>query len=369
MSNTIKNIVVSVCFLLLLFGFAVANLLCPDTEISQSERRHLAQAPTFNWETVMDGSFMENLDSYSLDQFVLRDSFRTLKAFTRFSLLQQKDNNGIFIAQGHIGKLEYPLNEDSLAHAAERFQWICQTYLPSQNLYYAIIPDKSYVLAPANGYPHLDYDRLVAYFQENLDGMTYIDLFPYLSADDYYRTDGHWRQEKILDIAQLLLDSMGTPNALTLSLADYRQETFSPFYGVYFGQSALPIPADTIYYLVNDQLLGLHSYNYETEQTAPIYDLGKTQGMDPYDLFLSGATPIIEIENPKATSRRELYIFRDSFASSLAPLLMNSYAKITLIDIRYIAPNLLGDYIEFTPGADALFLYSTTLLNQSGVLK
>lgn len=367
MSNTLKNIVVSACFLLLLFGFALANLLCPDAEISQSERRHLAQTPSLNWETMLDGSFMEKLDDYSLDQFVLRDTFRGLKAFTRFSLLQQKDNNGIFIAQGHIGKLEYPLNEASLAHAAERFQWICQTYLPSQNLYYAIIPDKSYVLAPANGYPHLDYDQLVAYFKKNLGEMTYIDLFPYLSVDDYYRTDGHWRQERILDIAQLLLESMGAPQALALT--DYRQDTFGPFYGVYFGQSALPMPADTIHYLVNDQLLSLHSYNYETEQTAPIYDLEKSQGMDPYELFLSGATPIIEIENPKAATERELYIFRDSFASSLAPLFVNSYAKITLIDIRYIAPSLLGDYIEFASGADALFLYSTTLLNQSGALK
>ena len=32
---------------------------------------------------------------------------------------------------------------------------------------------------------------------------------------------------------------------------------------------------------------------------------------------------------------RELVIFRDSFASSLAPLLMEQYAKITLVDIRY----------------------------------
>ena len=65
---------------------------------------------------------------------------------------------------------------------------------------------------------------------------------------------------------------------------------------------------------------------------------------------------------------RELVIFRDSFASSLAPLLIEYYSKITLIDIRYISSNEYLKLIEFN-NQDILFLYSTLLVNNSGTLK
>ena len=61
-------------------------------------------------------------------------------------------------------------------------------------------------------------------------------------------------------------------------------------------------------------------------------------------------------------------IFRDSFGSSLAPLLIEDYAKITLVDIRYIQSGFLGQFIEFD-GQDVLFIYGTTILNDSSLLK
>ena len=110
------------------------------------------------------------------------------------------------------------------------------------------------------------------------------------------------------------------------------------------------------------------SYNAETELYGPVYDLEKLDGRDPYDVYLSGAVPLLVIENPTAATDRELVIFRDSFASSLAPLLLEGYAKITLIDIRYINSSLIGNYISFS-NQDVLFLYNTLILNSSEMLK
>ena len=42
------------------------------------------------------------------------------------------------------------------------------------------------------------------------------------------------------------------------------------------------------------------------------------------------------IYNENSFNDKELIIFRDSFASSLTPLLIKYYSKITLIDNRYI---------------------------------
>ena len=94
----------------------------------------------------------------------------------------------------------------------------------------------------------------------------------------------------------------------------------------------------------------------------------KTTSPDLYDVFLSGAQPLLAIENPHGDRERELVIFRDSYGSSLAPLLLQSYSKVTLVDIRYMSPDQVGDYVTFQ-NQDVLFLYSTLILNSGRSLK
>ena len=50
------------------------------------------------------------------------------------------------------------------------------------------------------------------------------------------------------------------------------------------------------------------------------------------------------------------------------PLLAEGYARITLVDIRYVAPERLGMWLTFD-NQDVLFLYSTPVLNNSETLK
>ena len=140
------------------------------------------------------------------------------------------------------------------------------------------------------------------------------------------------------------------------------------FYGVYCGQSALPLAPDTLRYLTSETLLGCTVYDYETDSTGPVYDLPALEGEDPYSVFLSGSKSLLTITNPSADTDRELVIFRDSFASSLAPLLTSAYAKITLVDIRYVQPERLGRWLTFD-SQDVLFLYSVSVLNHSETLK
>ena len=77
---------------------------------------------------------------------------------------------------------------------------------------------------------------------------------------------------------------------------------------------------------------------------------------------------LLTVECPNARTDRELVVFRDSFASSLAPLLLEGYSRVTLVDIRYLSPTQLGRYLTFTD-QDVLFLYSTGVLNNSSTLK
>ena len=56
------------------------------------------------------------------------------------------------------------------------------------------------------------------------------------------------------------------------------------------------------------------------------------------------------------------------FGSSITPLLMEYYSRITVVDIRYMASSLLDQYVDFTD-ADVLFLYCTSMFNAGATLK
>ncbi|MCH5321534.1 MAG: hypothetical protein J1E36_07200 [Eubacterium sp.] len=366
MSVKLKNISLVVMTAVFLCGFLLWGILKPTDAESVSERRPLAAFPAINSGSVLSGEFMTGFEKYTLDQFPMRNQFRTVKAVTAFHVLGQKDNNDIYIKDGFVSKLDYPLNTGSIEYAAFRFKFVYDTYMADKDMkvYLSVIPDKNYFMAEKNGYPSLNYEKFISDMIGHMDFAEYIDITQLLEMSDYYSTDTHWRQEKITDVAQHLAAEMG----VSLSGEYTVNKVDTPFYGVYYGQSGLPLPADDMYYLNNDILKNCKVYDFETSEYIPLYDMEKIKGNDPYEMFLSGSKSLLTVENSNASTDKELIVFRDSFGSSIAPLLAQGYAKVTLVDIRYISPNMLGSFIDFT-NQDVLFLYSTGVLNNSITIK
>lgn len=277
-----------------------------------------------------------------------------------------RDTNGVYVVDGYAARLEYPLNEKLINYAAKRFRYLYDEYLSGKcdNIFVTVVPDKNYFLAEKNGYPALDYKELTDKLTAQMDYAKYLDIFPMLELSDYYFTDTHWKQEKIVDIAAFLAKEMG----VTLS-AEYTENTVDgDFYGVHCRQADITIDPDKLIYLDNQILRDCKVLDGETNKYIEVYNLEQATSDDPYEIFLSGAKSLLTIENPNAATDKELVIFRDSFASSIAPLFAEGYSKITLVDIRYLAPQLLGRFVEFS-GQDVLFLYSAPVLNNSSTLK
>ena len=361
-----------------LFGFALLAALWlalilgawfgPTHDISDSERRKLAQMPEITVENILSGKFMTKFEDFTLDQFPLRDTFRQLKARFHYNVLRQGDNNNIYVADGYAAKLEYPLNETSVSSAMEKFDSLYETYLAGTNcnIFASIVPDKGLYLAEANGYPAMDYNTLFSTVASSMDWAQFVDVSDLLTVSDYYRTDTHWRQERLHSVAKCICEAMGVSGFAAEELTQTAVER--PFYGVYYGQAALPMEPETMYYLTGEVLENCTVYNFETGKTTAVYDMEKLRSRDLYDIYLSGAAALLEITNPAADSGKELVVFRDSFGSSLIPLLLKDYAKITVVDTRYIAPQLLEQYLQFE-NQDVLFLYSSLILNSSSALK
>ena len=81
------------------------------------------------------------------------------------------------------------------------------------------------------------------------------------------------------------------------------------------------------------------------------------------------ATALLTLENSSNTSGKELIMFRDSFGSSLAPLLIEKYSKITMVDLRYIGSKYLESVLNLSGNEDVLFIYSNVIINNSFTLK
>lgn len=364
-----------ILLLIYVLGTVSALVIYPKQTYSAAERRRLADKPVLSLESVYDGSFADRFETYLLDHFPFRETFRELKAQFACNVLLQKENNGIYIADGHASKLEYPLNETGVKKTVEMIRSLKETCFPKNRVFYTVIPDKNYFLAEKNGYPHMDYERLLALLDKDLSGeMQYIDIIPALTIDSYYKTDTHWRQECIGGVVELLYAGLGCEKT-DFDINAYGQNKIENFYGVYRGQAALPFSAEEIIYLTDEIINHAEVYDAESDSIKRIYQtelLSNGKSLDAYDIYLGGARAVLTIKNPSfdASSKGEkrLILFRDSFGGSLAPLLLEQYSEIVLVDLRYISAGRIREYVDFKD-ADILFAYNTLIWNNGSILK
>ena len=306
MKDKLKYIITIVLSAAIIFGFSGWFLLKAPAEYSESERRALKLLPDFSIEAVLSGKYMSEFEDASPDQFPLRDLFRSIKAYASEYLFFRMDNNKIFQADGHLSKLEYPMKDAMIDYAGEKFSYIYENYLKGTDakLYLSVVPDKNCFIAEDNGYLSLDYNKFAEKMSEKTPFAQYIDVKPLLSAEDYYTTDTHWKQESITDIALKLLESMGTSGK-----GEYKENVIDkPFYGVYYHQSGLKVPTDKLVYLTNDVIDSAVVTNYDTGKAVskPVYDMTKLDTPDLYEIFLSGTVAVSVMENTKAEEKREL---------------------------------------------------------------
>ena len=350
------SIATAAVFLAVLFGFSLLHLALPDREVSRSERRRLAQLPP------LSSGFSDKLEEYMLDQFPLREQLRTVNSLVRLYGLGQADIHGIYLQGGGAFRMDGPLQEKQVRHAAAVFSAVQEKYFPSLPAHYVIVPDKN--AKAETGRPRLDTETMRGIVREALPGMTEIDIWDLLSTDDYYKTDPHWRQERLLPVAAAICEALGADAPGT-----FTEKALSPFYGAYYGQAALPMAPDTLTYLESADTKAAEVTGPELDGAQPVYRPELVDGTDGYDVFLSGAQAVLTVTSPNVHNGRHLVLFRDSFGSSLAPLLLGSFERITLVDLRYISAARLADYADLSDATDVLYLCSTAVWNNGGTLR
>lgn len=363
MNAHIKHMMVTIGFVTLLVFVMVSHVVSPDKSFSENERRNLKRFNPPTHEMVFDRDYSDSLETYLLDQFIFREKLRGVNAMSRLYLFNQHDVNGLFVRDGHIHELMYSLDRASFQNAVSLMAAIKDAHFESVDTYHTYIPDKNRYLDD-DSVPVMDYTYIKETLQDPGFDSQYVDLASVLKRDHYYRTDHHWRQERLVPVANVLLDKMGEG---IISSSAFDIETRAPFHGVYHGQLALPLDGERMRWLVSDTTDQAYRLDPISGETAPVYERRYLDDVDPYQLFLGGDRPVTELHTENSASDRHLVIFGDSFTNSLAPLLLEEYSKVTFVDLRHISPDIVDEYIEGRPDA-LLFMYSTHILNDSWML-
>ena len=273
----------------------------------------------------------------------------------------------VYVYQGYAVTTEAGYDQKSLDYAALKFQQLYDSYLTGNDghIYLSVVPDKGSFTAPPEGYTPASAQETADALLAQLDFVQYVDIAPGLTLEDYYRTDPHWRQECLVATAQTLAQAMDVPLA-----GDFQENAIDvPFYGAYAEKAGEPLVADTLRYLTGEVLDACTVYDYETDAQETLYDLSAVETDTPYDLYLQGSRSLLRIDSPLSATDRTLVVFRDSFGSSLIPLLAESYRTIYAVDIRYLSSQMVGRFLSFDGSEDVLFLYSTMVLQNSRTMK
>lgn len=350
---------ITALFCVFIFGFGAALLISPDRDFSEQENRYLAkfEAPTLS--TLKSGEFMKDFEQYVIDQFPLRDEWIQMKAWCE-RLVGKQENNGVYLGtdgQTLFAQYTKPSQEDLSKRVSYVNQLGANVDVP---VYFALIPDKSYVWAdrlPGRA-PLVDDGSTIQDAMELIgEDVTYIDLRGKLTGDDvFYRTDHHWSLFGAFQGCQALTQAMGvdtvTPDGEPTMVSD-------AFYGTTYSSSGAGwVKPDQMYTWVSEEGITVTAYPKGEPEPGVLYDKSFLEKKDKYAMYLGGNKPLAVVENPQAEGGK-LLVLRDSYSDSLAPFLAQSYQEVHLFDVRYNLTSV-KEYVEEHDIDQVLVLFSAS---------
>lgn len=350
-------------FILLLFLVMIINVIVPDREKSELENRSLESRPRFNLTTILSGDFMEQWEQYLSDQFVGRDTWRSLKVGLD-RLGGARMENDIYIGKGGqlMENIEVP-DESQLAANLAGIQNFAETYedIPVTMM---LVPDAACILSdrlPAFARVE-DQRQMFSMAERELgDSVNWIDTVSILnnhkSEKLYYKTDHHWTTQGAFYVFQDAAKTLGIEGDVSDDFVSYT--VTDSFNGVLAACSGVGLDEKEqidIYAPTEGDDDVVVNYVDEGRKTTSLYDSSKLETRDKYGVFLGGNTSVVDIRTV-STSQKRLLVVKDSFADCFIPFLAPYYREIVVVDPRYYS-GTMEDIMDSYRITDALILYS-----------
>lgn len=361
--------VTAVLFLTILIG-GFYLIFAPKQEFSEDENRMLEPTPKISLAGVRDGTFMDSIENFVGDHFMLRKVFISLN--TKVQLLMGKRDLGsnysstpaeggvYFGADHHIYEVLLPdrsgIFRNNIA-ALNRFA--DKTGLP---LYIEAVPSGSQeqperlpLFAP-NHDQREEINEIKATAGKNTK---VIDLFNTLSSktgqDYYFKTDHHWNIWGAYEGYKALVEAMGLP---AVSKDNFNFKVVSnEFYGTLYSKAILPEQQPDVFYLPEYKKAMNITQQTGKQVRDSLYWEEYLQKKDKYSTFLGGNHSVDVVKNSDVKNGKKLLILKDSYANSMIPFLALNFSEIHIIDLRYYNQDVYR-YIEENGITDTAAIYS-----------
>ncbi len=360
------------CIVCSLFAvFVLLNILSENGSYSEMENRYLQGLPKLSLKTIADRQFMDEVEAYSNDQLMFRDFFIKAKAVIE-RVLGKKENNGVYFAKdGYL--LEKPAEaSDEMIHkniesiktmaAIKRFD-VSACIIPPA---YEILQDK----LPKGVYkPQISAFYNTLYSALEGSRVKLVDPRQILQEHKndyiYYRSDHHQTAEGSYLVYQALQEACGFT---ALAKDEFMPEVVSTnFFGTTYSKGLTSCPGDEITaYKTEISSRATVSFYGEDKPESGMFFSEHLEKKDQYSYFLDGNHGLTVISGGVQNGKK-LALFKDSYAHSLAPFLINHFESIHLIDMRYFKEDPI-QYVTERDITQVLVLYgASTFMTDSSL--
>lgn len=345
-------------FILIISVMLVMNVLKPEDSFSVRENRTLQTAPSFTISSFQNKSYQAAVEQAYNDQFYLRDGFIKVQrnVITRLGMKQIGQvmirNNQLYQAQEPIDPefvdaLTTQLNEFASSYHKLHFDFLL---IPTKD-----IIDHDPILSTLTLEKRNYMNSVLSNLSSQYDIVnTMTPLIEHRDEYIYYKGDHHWTTLG----AYTIFDEWRKAHQFNLKQVYTSKIANDAFYGTLSNQSGVEIRDQIELYIPqSDEIKTVVTYVEEQKKTTSVYDYNKQYSANPYEVFLGGNYPRIDIDT-NAKETRRLLLIKDSYANCMIPFLLPYYHTITVIDPRYYYDSL-ASIISERSISDVMLLYNT----------
>lgn len=405
----------------LVIGMVVGTAFFARPTASAVENRNLTAFPALTWESFWDGSFFSDLSLWYADTYPPREFLMSIdKAFKSLygiqgeasmvggaqqaeqvpeaeqqdvgtidveqftapeadALAQEVQNNilnGLYVHDG-AAYSKYYFTEEVAKKYASVINTCAAKLEGKAEVFSLLVPDSSSVelsdeeLRAMGGSSESDairyYDSLMS------DQVKKVDVFPTLKEHSgeylYFRSDHHWTELGAYYAYVKFCEEAGIQ---PVSLDDKQLMQFDGFLGSFYQKLNDPTMGanpDTVDAHVP---LGTNEMRYLDRDGAwndakVVTDVSAWNRGSKYQTFIAGDQPLVEIENPQIEDDSSVLLVKESFGNAFAPLLVDNFKRVYVIDYRYYQGNIV-EFVEQNGIKDVIFMNNITHASTNGVV-
>lgn len=354
-----------VLFFALLILLPLLTLLIPKKTFSENENRYLATFPLPTLKTIADKSFMNNVETYLSDHFVMREQWIQFK--NQLDILSnKKEINNVYLTKKRLIEHQTVKANDTQwqTNIAAMNSFVSKYQLPS---YLMVVPtaESIYFDQLPKYAPYINQKELIDQIYARIPAkskLSPIDVYtPLLAAKNqyiFYKTDHHWTSlgaylgyfasSKALNFSQIDVDSFNIEHAShdfkgTLYSKTLYDKCGADVIDLYHLTTSDPRTAVTV------------KSGSKVSEYSSIFFRDYLEKKDKYATFLGQNEPYVSVKT-SINNGKKLLIFKDSYAHSMVQFYMHHYEEITLVDLRYLAN--LEQYVNIYDYDQILFVYN-----------